>query len=166
MAVAEWVDAMNKVRGVETPSTEIETWLVDNRANPKPSVPPKPEKASTRRWRLALAIALVAVFLWALAIFLRNEVDDITLAHYGVVLQAQVVGHDHEDDGDGESSDYLWIAIPACHCNVRVPTNNPSGHPKGTTIPARYDPSDPSNAQSLVDVPLQWPSDLAGGGSS
>ena len=124
-------------------------------------VPTGPLKKPAKLWvAVLIAACVLALSIWGLVVFVNHEIRDLTLSHQGVALSAEVTGKDHEDDGDGTASDYLWVRIPACGCSVLVPTDNPGTHPVGSKIPVRYNPHDPTEAQALVDVPDAWFGDV------
>ncbi len=106
-----------------------------------------PEKRVGRY--LFAGLLLVLVF-WGMAVFVRNQVNDASISSHGRAITAQVVDTQHVTDDDGES-DYVWVWVPACSCPVRLATDNPSAHPKGSNMPVLYDTTDPTNARPLVD---------------
>jgi hypothetical protein len=106
-----------------------------------------PEKRAVRYFFAGLILVLL---IWGIAIFVRNQVNDAGIASHGKAINTRIVGTAHETDDNG-ANDYLYVWIPACTCPVRVATDNPAAHPKGSTIGVLYDTADPTNARPLVD---------------
>jgi hypothetical protein len=96
------------------------------------------------------ALVVVLLVVLGVAVFVRNQVNDASIASHGRAITARIVGTEHDTDDDG-ANDYLYVFVPACQCQVRVATDNPAAHPKGSTIPVLYDTTDPTNARPLVD---------------
>jgi Protein of unknown function (DUF3592) len=127
--------------------------------------PKRPEAAkgwSRVKWILTIAGSLLALAFvaWSASVFVGDQVERYHIDHAGVLIQAKVVDHDHSDNGDGSGQDSLAVLIPACNCAVWVPTDNPGGHPNGSRIPVRYDPSNPSQVIVQVNEPSNWFDDL------
>ncbi len=118
------------------------TWR--RRKSSSPGVSKQPPNAPPKLWvALVFAAAVIALSIRGTWVFVSNEIQDVTLAHQGVTLMADITGKDHQNEGDGTAEDYLWVRIPACGCSVLVPTDNPAAHPVGSKIPVRYNPHDP-----------------------
>ncbi|HSZ36707.1 MAG TPA: DUF3592 domain-containing protein [Acidimicrobiales bacterium] len=108
------------------------------------------ETPGRRTGRYVLAGVILLLLVWGASIFVRNQVNDASLARHGKAITARIVDTEH-DQSDSGTSDYLYVWIPACSCPVRVATDNPASHPKGSTIAVLYDTTDPTNVRPLVD---------------
>ncbi len=114
-----------------------------------------PEKASKKAARYFMAGLLAGLCIWGVTAFVHNQINDASIASHGKGISARIVDTEH-DTGDNGSYDYLYVWIPACHCAVRVDTDNPAAHPKGSTILVLYDTTNPTNARPLVDGNSTW----------
>lgn len=155
-------DVAERARSEGDPPPRRGTFAWKSRKSSSPAVATQAApKAPPKLWiAVVIAAAALALSAWGLWVFVGNQVEDITLAHQGVTIRADVTGQDHQDSGDGTASDYLWVRIPACGCSVLVPTDNPAAHPVGSKIPVRYNPHAPTQAQALVNVPAAWFGDV------
>jgi hypothetical protein len=90
-----------------------------------------------------------------LTIFINDQLRDADLASHNTVARYQVTGQDHEFDEAG-NTDYLYVWSTACACTLKLQTDNPSRHPRGSIVPVLYDTADPTNARLLVDANSTW----------
>jgi hypothetical protein len=122
-----------------------------------------PSKTPTSLRTLSAVVAtivVIALSVYGVGTFVFDQMDDAAFARHGVVIQAKVMDHIHDNEGNG-TFDYLYVLIPACICSVRVPTTNLAGHPIGSSIGIRYDPKNPVDARPLVDNNNGWLEDLS-----
>jgi DivIVA domain-containing protein len=102
-------------------------------------------------WRIPIACVLCVMVAGGVAVFINDQFRDASLAAHAKEISVRVVGAEHDSDDSG-ANDYLWVAIPECSCSVRLGTDNPAAHPKGSTVHVLYDTTNPTNVRLLVDA--------------
>jgi hypothetical protein len=115
-------------------------------------------KDTSIRWRYAVAVVTAGLCVWGGLTFARNQINDASIASHGRDIRASVVNTGTGGD-ESLSTYWLYVWIPACHCQVPLQTDNPKAHPIGAFVPVVYDTTNPTSARLLIDGPstlLGW----------